>query len=440
MLSLFAIKSLRMEENFDAPSLEREAAAVLGRALARPSALHLPGMRDRHRAEVARAIELAESALTVASADGERPATVAGARLTLVKAHAARARDARHGAGQLSLGAQRAPTRDDCDDGWRRVEEVVGVAEASAFEAARLALLLDDPAARSAAHAAEAAAKDARRIVGERNHAYTFHADPGFSFGEGWYLAAAAVLAGVAIQIEPDRAQTSRAERFLRDAGLAALIQPYRSRPRANKHLPEIVASAFRAEPNAAQRRLRAAFLGDASISRAIVDWAARRLAGTGKTVLLWVRHGTHQPARNTKHAELVELARRALDEGLVPVLVGDAVRDGVAPAGAVDCTLFWKDALFQGPDMRRAQLQLFEHMRRAHGLVGQLGVTTAGMDGPALMGLPTIYLTDAPNLRLGSWVGAVPDYCEIVRGDSHLEAVSRTLRRWTADAIIDRA
>ena len=47
---------------------------------------------------------------------------IAGACSTLVKAHAARARDARHGAGQLSLGAQRAPTCEACDDGWRRVE------------------------------------------------------------------------------------------------------------------------------------------------------------------------------------------------------------------------------------------------------------------------------------------------------------------------------
>ena len=123
-----------------------------------------------------------------------------------------------------------------------------------------------------------------------------------------------------------------------------------------------------------------------------------------------------------------------------MPVLVGDAVRGGAAPAGAVDCTLFWKDPVFQGPDMRRAQLQLFEHMRRAHGLVGQLGVTTAGMDGPALMGLPTVYLTDAPNLRLGTWVGAVPGYCGIVRGDSHLEQVSRTLRRWAVEAMSARA
>src|SRR5436309_2574936 len=150
-----------MEESFDAPSLERAAAAVLGRALARASALHLPEMRELHRAEIERAIALAHHALSIGEAHGESPETAAAARSTLVTAHAARARDARHGAGQLSLGAQRAPTRDDCDDGWRRVEEIVGVAEASAFEAARLALLLDDPAAPRAAHAAEAAAKDA---------------------------------------------------------------------------------------------------------------------------------------------------------------------------------------------------------------------------------------------------------------------------------------
>ncbi|HEX5100752.1 MAG TPA: hypothetical protein VFV94_14680 [Polyangiaceae bacterium] len=351
----------------------------------------------------------------------------------MLEALSAQARDARHGAGQLSLGAQRAPTREACDDGWRRVEEIVAVAEASAAEAARLAHLLDDPLALRTAREAEAAAEEARRIVDERNHAYTFHADPGFSFGEGWYLAAAAVLAGVAIQIEPDKPQTRAAERFLRDAGLAASFVPYRSRPRANKQLPEIVARAFRADPNAAQRRLRAAFLGDVPISRAVVDWADRKLVGTAaqKTVLLWIRTGKHHPARNTKHAELVELAQRARDAGLVPVLVGDAVPGGEAPAGTVDCTLFWKDPLFQGVDMRRAQLQFFEHLRQAHGLVGQLGVTTAGMDGPALLGLPTMYLTESANVRLGLWVGAVPGYREIVRNDSHLEDVSRTLQRW---------
>jgi hypothetical protein len=343
------------------------------------------------------------------------------------------------------------------------VEEIVAVAEASALLAARLAAEIDNNTAWKAARAAETAARDARRIVDERNHAYTFHADPGFSFGEGWYLAAAAVLAGVAIQIEPGQLQTPQGERFLRDVGLgsdmetlggfpclpavvrgqqswptshATRLQPYRSRPRANKHLPEIVARAFRADPLSAQRKLRAAFLGDVPIPQTVIDWVDRRLSGvsSGKKVLLWVRYGAHHPTRNTMYSELVELARRALAANCVPVLVGDAIRGGEIPSGAVDMTLFWKEPIFQGADMRRAQLQLFEHLKGAHGLVGQLGVTTAGMDGPALMGLPTMYLTGAPNVRLGTWVGTVPGYREVVRGDGYLERVSDRLRRWADD------
>lgn len=415
----------------DARALEREAAAILADALARAGALHLPGARERHRRQLERAIDRARGVL--AAAEGADPGTLAGARSTLVTAHAARAQDARHGAGQLSRGAQRAPTRDACDDGWRRVESIVAAAEASASEAARMAQKLDNDAAQEAARAAQAAARDARRIVDDRNHAYTFHTDPGFSFGEGWYVAASAVLAAVDIQIEPGKPQTSAAERFLRDAGLGGRLTPYRSRPRANKQLTEIVAQAFRADPIGAQRRIRTAFLGDAPTPPAIVEWTDRALAGaSAKTkVLIWVRHATHHPMRNTTRSELVELIRRALAAGLTPVLVGDAVPRGDALAGAVDMTLFWKQPVFQGADMRRAQLSLFEHLKRAHALVGQLGVTTAGMDGPALMGLATMYLTDAPNVRMREWVGTIPGYREVVRGEGYLERVGDTLRRW---------
>jgi hypothetical protein len=429
--------------SLDVRTIERAAAVILADELASAATLHLPGGRDRHRRQIEHAIYLANRVLGAAEENGVNEGgdarLSAGARSTLVKAHAARARDARHGAGQLSLGAQRAPTCEACDDGWRRVEAIVAVAEVSAFVAARMAAELDSNSAWKAARSAEAAARDARRIVDERNHAYTFHADPGFSFGEGWYLAAAAVLAGVAIQLEPGKRQTSQAERFLQDAGLSSRLVPYRSRPRANKHLPEIVASAFRADPLSAQRKLRAAFLGDAPIPQAVIDWADLRLAGVsaGRKVLLWVRYGGHHPTRNTTYPELVELARRALAADCVPVLVGDAVRDGElsVPSGAVDMTLFWKEPIFQGADMRRAQLQFIEHLKRAHGLVGQLGVTTAGMDGPALMGLPTMYLTDAPNVRLGTWVGTVPGYQEVVRDDRYLERVSDGLRRWAGDS-----
>jgi hypothetical protein len=419
----------------EAASLEREAGAILAEESAREPGLHGRAMRAIHRERLDRVIDLARRALDVADALGDS-ATVAGARGTLVKAYAARARDACHGAGQLSRSAQRAPTRSDCDDGWRRVEAIVGGAEASAEEANRLAAELDTEDARTSASVAQAAARAARGIVDQRNHAYTFHAAPTFSFGEGWYLAAAATLSDVEIQIEPGQAQTAQAEAFLRDAGLGSRLVPYRSRPAANKHLPEIVARAFRADPVHAQRRIRDAFLGDAPIPQTIRDFANRALSppATQRLALHWIRYGTHHPMRNTVHGELGELTRRTLAAGLLPVLVGDALRDGRAPPGTVDLTLFWRLPLFQGVDMRRAQLQLFEHLRREHGLAGQLGVTTAGMDGPALMGLPTMYLTDAPNPRLGTWVGAVPGYQEIVRDGTHLERVSETLRRWGSD------
>lgn len=417
----------------DADILEREATALLGDALAAASGLHLPGTRERHRCQLERAIELAERALAVAETSGADADTVAGARRTLVRAHAARAEDARHGAGQLSRGSQRAPTADACEDGWRRVEAIVAGAEASAAEAARLARELDDDDARARAEAAHAAAREARRIVDERNDAYTFHTDPAFSFGEAWYVAAAAVLAGVAIQIEPGP-RAPGAERFLRDAGLLERVVPYRPRPRAPKQLTEILSRAFRADPPSAQRALRSAFLGGAPIPPAIAAWTGRALAGApaGRKVLVWVRRAAHDPTRNTTHVELVELVRRAGAAGLVPILFGDAVRHGDVPDGAVDLTLCWKEPLFQGVDGRRGQLQLFEQLRRAHDLVGQLGVTTAGMDGPALMGLPTMYLTHAPNVRMSQWVGAVPGYREIVRDDGYLERIIDTLRQWS--------
>ena len=235
----------------------------------------------------------------------------------------------------------------------------------------------------------------------------------------------------MSIQLEPDKPQTAQAERFLRDAGLAARVVPYRPRPRANKQLPELVARAFRADPLGAQGQLRAAFLGDDPVATPIVAWADGRLPDRRRKVLLWVRHGKHHPNRNTSHAELVALAVLALAAGFLPVLVGDALREGPPPPGTVDLTLFWKDPLFQADDMRRAQLQLFEHLRTSHGLAGQLGVTTAGMDGPALLGLPTMYLTDAPNVRLGTWVGAVPGYEEVVRGPGYLERIAERLMRW---------
>src|SRR5262249_48165456 len=99
-------------------------------------------------------------------------------------------------------------------------------------------------------------------------------------------------------------------------------------------------------------------------VCESVVAWADPRLAETprGNKVLLWVRDGVHQPHRNTDATELFELASRARAAGLAPVVIGEAVRGGDLPRGAVDMTLFSRDPVFQGAGARRAQLQLFEH------------------------------------------------------------------------------
>ena len=408
--------------------LTRKAATLLAEATALEGSLHLPGVRDDYRSRLEHVVQLATRALDSAVENRE----VALLQWVLLRAQAARAEDARYGAGQLSRGSQRAPTWSDCEDGWQRVEQIVCNAEEAALEAARFAELLNTAKARAIARRAEIAGNAARKIVLERNRAYTFHADPGFSFGEGWYLAAAALLAGVPIQIRPGAVQELQAKQFLRAAGLAGSLRPYRSRPASPKHLTHIIAEAFHADAPGAQCTLRAAFLGDESASASLKSWIDGNVGGNSEQkVLLWVRTGAHDAERNTCFDELPQLFELVLNAGFTPIFFGDAVPADLVPTRGVDLTLCWKEPLFQGPDMRLAQLQLFEELKRRHNLVGQIGVTTAGMDGPALMGLPTLYLTQEHNVRLGKWVGAVPGYQEVVRAPGYFESIRTTLHQW---------
>ena len=409
--------------------LAQKAADLLAEATALQATLHLPGVRDDYRALLEQVVLLAARALENAQESEE----IALLQWVLLRAQAARAEDARYGAGQLSRGSQRAPTLADCEDGWQRVEQIVCTAEEVALQAASFARLLDTANARALASRAEGAAQAARKIVTERNRAYTFHADPSFSFGEGWYLAAAALLAGLPIQIKPGAAQEVQAKHFICDTGLEGALRPYRPRPASPKHLTHIIAEAFHADAPAAQGTLRAAFLGDEAPAPSLRSWIAGKVGGDlQQKVLLWVRTGDHDVERNTNFEELRQLAELVLKTGLTPIFFGDAVPANLVPPSAVNLTLCWKEPLFQGPDMRRAQLQLFEELRCRHGLVGQIGVTTAGMDGPALMGLPTLYLTQEGNVRLGKWVGAVPGYQEVVRAPDYFEIIGATLQKWS--------
>ncbi len=426
MVEEMAVMLPARKESATGTLLER-AVAMLTAATSLEGALHLPGVRNRYRTRLEKTVLLATAAL-----DAKERCEVSEIQRVLLRAHTARAEDARYGTGQLSRGSQRAPTLEDCEDGWQRVEAIVSNAECAAKEAARLAKELETAEAEALALKTTDAAACARKIVTMRNRAYTFHTTPGFSFGEGWYLAAAALFAGLSIQIKPDTAQEAQAKRFLHDAGLGEAIVPYQSRPASPKHLTDIIARAFRRDPDGAQKRLREAFLGATPPGLSLTRWIEENVGGkSNKKVLLWVRTGDHDAERNTCFKELENISKAVQRQRLVPIFFGDAIPEGIVPKSGVDLTLRWKEPLFQGPDMRRCQLQLFEELRHRHGLLGQIGVTTAGMDGPALMGLPTLYLTQTANVRLGKWVDAVPGYEELVRQNDYLDVIEATMSKW---------
>jgi len=409
--------------------------ALLEQAYALEGTLHHSGIRGKYRTLLEQGIELISKGLE-ATCDSSESARV---RKLLVQAHAARAEDARYGVGALSRSAQRAPTLKDCEEGWQKVAMIVDHARESADQARRLANEVGDFHTEKLAERAERAADLAESTLAARNRAYTFFTTPGFSFGEGWYLAAASLFAELTIQVRSSTPQERQALQFLNAVGLAERLVPYRPRPASPKHLTDIIATTFERDPQAAQKKLRDAFLGQQPASAPIVEW----LKGQMRTdirpkVLLWTRISYHDPHRNTAFDELACLGQLIADMGITPVFFGDAIPKDLDLSGGIDLTLCWRNPLFQTLSMRRDQLQLFEVLRRRHHLVGQIGVTTAGMDGPALMGLPTAYLTDKPNVRLGKWVGNVPGYEEVVRDSDYLVRLRDHALRWQQAKLAD--
>ena len=125
-------------------------------------------------------------------------------------------------------------------------------------------------------------------------------------------------------------------------------------------------ADVFRAAPYKANAKVRAAFLGGAPVPSDIAEWCDRTIDrycvvddcasadgvlatqganldhGDGvsahdasvsvsarRKVLIWIRHASYDSHRNTEYDEVQELARSIVAAGMVPILIGDALRAG---------------------------------------------------------------------------------------------------------------
>jgi hypothetical protein len=140
--------------------------------------------------------------------------------------------------------------------------------------------------------------------------------------------------------------------------------------------------------------------------------------------VLIWNRAvSEYQTDRNTSALLRRQLSEMAVKQGLFPVFMGHKFGGTRSPS---DLTNVWEEVEFSA-DPYRHQLWFVHHLRERHRLVGQVGSRSGGMDGHALLGLPTIYFDDSSatsSQRMHAWSGspgkqpAIPHYRCVVLDD----------------------
>ena len=215
-------------------------------------------------------------------------------------------------------------------------------------------------------------------MLAARNRAYTFFTTPGFSFGEGWYLAAASLFAELTIQVRTGTPQERQALQFLNDVGLAKRLVPYRPRPASPNISPTLLQR--HSSVTRIQRRKSFAMPFGATTCFGTDCRMAERPDGDRHTAKGTSRHAS---AITTRTETRLLMSLHALANSLPtwdhPCLLRRRNTKDLDLSGGIDLTLCWRNPLFQTLSMRRDQLQLFEVLRRRHHLVGQIGVTTAG-------------------------------------------------------------
>ncbi len=187
------------------------------------------------------------------------------------------------------------------------------------------------------------------------------------------------------------------------------------------------VGKSFAADAGAARGAVREAFIDGGPTNRELEDFLTTKGIVRGqKYALLWIRlsgkrksGGAHpeldtsiQGVRDLKAAIIAQTDRQV-------VLVGDRPGKADVLANAIDMVEFWKQAPFdayEGLVGRQAQQKLFNFMVRNRYDLVSIGMRSGAMEGPALLGVPTVYIEEAGNVqheRMEKWKGKVPDWTQ---------------------------
>ena len=209
---------------------------------------------------------------------------------------------------------------------------------------------------------------------------------------------------------------------FIRRAG--EFVKGQESASAGGRQIQSLLVASWRGNPqDAAQKReaLRVWLAKDAGLPPA-------------KYAFLWVKSGamdaekSHHFTNKTAWDRLIERVRK--ETGRTPVLVGQDIGLRTDPYLGE----FWnhpaypKDVKAEG---RIGQLRVFSLLATEEGYdVVNVGMRSGAIEGPALIGLPTIYLEETGNeqsQRMEKWLKTLPSYFRVIidrpPGGAHLRA-----------------
>jgi len=221
----------------------------------------------------------------------------------------------------------------------------------------------------------------------------------------------------------------------------------------------KLVAASYEASAAKATEALQAAWLpegwetGAVSLvpgGETIADWVVRKKFDKSKAyAFLWFRRsgalGGAHPELDTSVTATLDLIKTIKEGGLIEnariVLIGDAGH-GLGKHADIDLTEYWneKRSPFYSGD-RRMQLALFAYLVKAGYNLMNIGMRSGALEGPALLGVRTVYLEEVYNLqegRMDQWQEIVPGYRRIELGHapsaSGKTALADTLTKQATD------
>jgi hypothetical protein len=149
-----------------------------------------------------------------------------------------------------------------------------------------------------------------------------------------------------------------------------------------------------------------------------------------GPKILIWNRaRNDYEKVRDTSPRLLSQLTQLVRTKGFNPVLFGHPVKN--APRLSCNLTEIWNEP---GIGSHLEQLRFVEHIRRHFDVVGSIGNRSGGMDGPALLGMPTLYLEERDaehQARMFDWTRCMFNYRRVFLDGHEIPDGSTTKQTW---------